>query len=124
MGKYRSYQGVKRTQRPWKVHPIWRGIGCILLLLIPIISYAGAFVLVRANYANRWVAIPEEMRGYSVVPYLGRLYYADLAIALVLTFIVFAIITAIYTMVYSMVGPARYGPTDSPPLRRKPRKNR
>lgn len=24
---------------PWRVHPIWRGVGCILMVLIPIIAY-------------------------------------------------------------------------------------
>ena len=37
----------KAESRPWSVHPIWRGIGCLWLVLLPVMSYAGAYLLVR-----------------------------------------------------------------------------
>ncbi len=33
--KYRKEQQDRR----WEIHPIWRGIGCALILLIPIMAW-------------------------------------------------------------------------------------
>ena len=33
-------------RRPWKVHPVWRGIGCFMAILIPIMAWAGAIVMI------------------------------------------------------------------------------
>jgi len=123
MGRYRSYtrQGVK--ERPWDVHPIWRGIGCILIILIPIMAYAGAVVLIRENTENNWVSLPRELTVSYVIPYLGfRINFADIAATILLMFIGFGVLVVIYAFIYRLIGPPRYGPLDSPPIKRKPRK--
>jgi hypothetical protein len=38
---------IKKEERLWKVHPIWRGIGCIWLAVLPIMAYAGAWLMTR-----------------------------------------------------------------------------
>lgn len=125
MGRYRSFTRQEVKERPWDVHPIWRGIGCILVILIPIMAYAGAVVLVRENFENNWVALPPELTGSLVIPYLGAtVYYAEIAATFVLMFFGFGVLVVIYSFLYSLVGPPRYGPLDSPPIKRKPKKRR
>ena len=125
MGRYRSYTRQTAKERPWDVHPIWRGIGCILIILIPIMAYAGAVVLVRENFKNKWVALPTELIGSFVIPYLGaRVYYAEIAATLLLMFFGFGVIVILYSLMYRLVGPARYGPLDGRPIRHKPRKRK
>lgn len=45
MSRYTSH--VKREERPWRIHPIWRGIGCLWLILLPVMSYAASWLIVR-----------------------------------------------------------------------------
>jgi len=110
----------RKTRRT--IHPAWRGIGCIFMVLIPILAYAAAVTLVRENLKQRWVELPSEMLGFFSLPSLGRVYYADIAVALGLLFIIFALFTVAYALVYRLVGPSYYGPTDAlPPPKRKRR---
>jgi hypothetical protein len=116
MSKYDpTYQPKSRRTIIPPVHPVWRGIGCVLLILLPIIAFAGAKTLVQANRTQRWVQIPVELSGFFILPVVGRVFYADLALAAILIVIGFAIITVVYSVVYRIIGIPRYGPLDSPP---------
>ena len=44
MGKFDRYDKFQEMQQQpaSQVHPIWRGIGCVMLILIPILAYAAA----------------------------------------------------------------------------------
>ena len=120
MGRYRSYTRQEVKERPWEVHPIWRGLGCILIILIPIMSYAAAVVVVHENLVNKWVDLPPELTGFLVTPYLGvRVFFAEIAATLLFMFIGYGILVLIYSIMYRIVGPPRYGPLDSPPIRRQ-----
>ena len=45
MSKYKSYQAPP-PERRYKIHPIWQGIGCIMLLVVPVLAFIAAQVLV------------------------------------------------------------------------------
>lgn len=120
MGRYRSYTRQEVKERPWEVHPIWRGLGCILIILIPIMAYAAAVVVVHENLVNKWVDLPPELTGFLVIPYLGvRVFFAEISATLLFMFIGYGILVLIYSIMYRIVGPPRYGPLDSPPIRRQ-----
>jgi hypothetical protein len=110
-----TYQPRSRRSIIPPVHPVWRGIGCLLLILLPIISFAGAKLLVQANSRQRWIQIPSELSGSFIAPVVGRIFYADLALAVILIVIGFAIITVVYAIIYRIIGIPRFGPLDSPP---------
>jgi hypothetical protein len=119
MSKYHQpYLNPASKPRPWKIHPIWRGIGCLLLILLPIIAFAAAKVLVQENFRQHWVSIPEQLAGSMVVPSIGRVFYTDLAVTIILIVIGFGLLTVLYAMVYRLFGPPTYGPLDAPPQRR------
>lgn len=116
MSKYDpTYQPRSRRSFLPPVHPVWRGIGCFLLILLPILAFAGAKLLVQANMKQRWIQIPSELAGSFSIPVIGRVIYADLAVTVGLIIIGFAIITLVYAIVYKVLGIPRYGPMDSPP---------
>lgn len=122
MSRYsRPFMHPAAKPRPWKIHPIWRGIGCLLIFLLPIISFAGAMLLVRENFEQRWVDFPEEFTRLSVASPLGRLYLADVAVWIVLMILGFALLTLLYAFANRLFGPPRYGPLDMPPIRRPKR---
>ncbi|MFL7893696.1 MAG: hypothetical protein ACK2UM_11455 [Anaerolineales bacterium] len=110
-----TYQPKSRRSIIPPVHPVWRGIGCLLLVLLPIISFAGAKLLVQANSRQRWVQMPSELTNSFIVPVIGRVFFADLALAVILIVIGFAIITVAYAIIYRIIGIPRFGPLDSPP---------
>jgi hypothetical protein len=45
MSRYKV--NIRREDRPWSIHPIWRGIGCIWLVILPVMAYAAAWLIVR-----------------------------------------------------------------------------
>ena len=123
MGYTRDYLNKPQMrERPWKVHPIWRGIGCILIILIPIMSYAAAVMLVDANITAGWVPAPAVYMQTVLVPYLDMPIahlYANLMVAGVLMLVGYAGLMVFYSVMYSVVGPPRLGPQDAPPIHRK-----
>ncbi len=132
--KYAKYEYKQIKARRWKVHPIWRGIGLVLIILVPILSWSGAYLLVRENFKNRWFEVPVElMKSVNFAPLLhyvpqlggvvdsiGRIYYADLALTVLFIAVGFGLLTILYGILYRTMGPERYGPVDAPPIRRSP----
>ena len=124
MSRYsRPYIHPAAKPRPWQIHPIWRGIGCLMLILLPIISFSGGVLLVRENFQQRWVPVPGEFLQFIIVPVIGRVYYADLAASAMLLILGFGVLTVLYAFVYRLFGPPRYGPLDArmpkPPKKRR-----
>jgi hypothetical protein len=136
MGKYGTYEFSRPgDEKRWKVHPIWRGIGCLLMIIIPVVSYAGAALLVRENIEYAWFQVPVELSGvvnfepvYSFLPFLqsfllslGPIYYLDILLTVAFMIVGFGLVSGVYSIMYRAVNPSRYGPYDAPPIRRSRR---
>lgn len=127
MSKYDKFsQGSRMPERPWKIHPIWRGIGCLMMIVIPIMAYAGAVVLVQQNAEQRWLPMPKELTQTVAIPFLGDVenFIAVVIVTALLMIVGFGVFTILYSMIYSAVGPPRLGPLDAPPVRRSPSKKK
>jgi hypothetical protein len=132
MAKYRSYER-KEIQPIRGTHPIWRGIGCIILILVPILAYLGALLILERGQQEGW-AFPPELMGYPQVPawafrfaVLGPAVgafagannlYITLLLTVTLTLIAFGVLALIYSWMYKVVGPSRYSPLDAPEVGR------
>jgi hypothetical protein len=121
MGKNDIYSqsSIHAAKKP--IHPIWRGIGFIFIILIPILSYIGALLLLEENAKRGWFGIPREFLVPLFDPFLG----VKIGIAIVLMVILYGVYTLISFIVLSIAAPPRYGPFDVPPQRyrgnKKPR---
>lgn len=135
MTKYSTAQQRRRvtdTEKP--LHPVWRGIGCLLILIIPTLSYILAAASVQLAVDQNW-PMPYQLMGYPVIPVL---LWKDVGIAPLLLFIqnrnnLYAILAFTlfyiiffstlvsfgYALIYRFAGPARYGPLDAPPPKGK-----
>jgi hypothetical protein len=125
MTKYTQYaRNAPAKPRPWKVHPIWRGIGCILMVVIPVLSYAIAGELVKANSANGWIYVPIQLFQPIPIPILRTVPHQPivLIVTLLLMLLGFGVLVAIYSLIYRFTGPPTLGPLDAPPERRRPRR--
>jgi hypothetical protein len=132
MGRYTSYQKQKEKVKRDEVHPVMRGIGCILLVLVPIIAYGTAVYLVDYGVRSGW-PIPIGWLGtVELPPLLLRLgglaviwnylqaqnnLTANLVFAFTITIVIFGILSILYGFMYRLFGPPEYGPTDEPPIR-------
>lgn len=127
MGKYDKYNPQSHmAETPWKIHPVWRGIGCLMILIIPALAFAGAILVVQANADQKWVPIPAELSQGLTLPLFGTVesILAVVIVAVLLALIGFGVMTIIYSLVYSLIGPPRYGPQDAPPIHNKPNNRR
>jgi hypothetical protein len=138
MGKYGSFK-QQPFQRPYDVHPIWRGIGCFMMILIPLVSIVGAMVLIETGQKEGW-PFPYELMGYPRLPALayqlpviGEIsrsvssvnnLYAIALFSLVFMILGFAVISLVYSFAYKAMGPSRYTPLDAPEVPRGKRYKR
>jgi hypothetical protein len=124
--QYRKQQ----EERPWKINPIWRGIGCFLILLIPIMAWFAADLFL--HFGPRIINSPElnkpltikyiqiaeidrviaDLNQFIVSQHLvgGQFFYFFLFMI-----IGFGILAFVYAVLYHVAGPPRYGPFDVPP---------
>jgi len=122
MAKYRQYERPEIEKKdPLEVHPIWRGIGCIFMIIMPVVAYAGALLLLEANGRQNWVRVPAELSQSVTLPVLGVMphLYATLVTTVILLLLGFGLLTIVFAIFYSSFGPSRYGPFDAPPPRRR-----
>lgn len=119
MGKYDSSYSRDSKKPKREVHPIWRGVGCSLLILIPIISYSGARVLLEQNAKSGWFPIPGDLIARGTFPLVGNypMLYIEAILTVALMLVLYGLFTLIYFMFYSMFAPPRYSDTDAPPIR-------
>ncbi|MEZ0395871.1 MAG: hypothetical protein ABWK53_05525 [Anaerolineales bacterium] len=134
MAKYAKYQRPVPPRPPDNVHPIWRGIGCLMMILVPILSYALTIVLVETGIQNGW-PIPPQLLGrisfpgwvwnVPVLEDIARFIHGINNLLAILVFFVVilgllsVIFSFIYSLIYSAFAPPLYTPVDAPPPRRK-----
>ena len=135
MGRYSptTIRSKPKIERP---HPVWRGIGCILMIVVPIISFGIAELTVQSTWAQKYV--PYQLLGYPVMPailwkpgflnpILGFIqslpnFYGVLVLFLLYLIVIGAFVSVGYAYIYKTLGPPRYGPQDAPPPKIKARR--
>ena len=135
MGRYRE---TSREVGPRKkeLHPIWRGIGCVILVLVPIISFAAASVLMPLLLERGWVPqqllfTPQIPTWFWYAPVLAEVFqflfgryaiFATLILTAVFIILLSGVFSLVYAIMYQTVAPPRYGPMDAPPPKVKIKK--
>jgi len=138
MGRYSMQR--KHEERPWKIHPVWRGIGVIWMCLIPIMSYALAKIFNQMNNQSHWLPVSPELAKQIVInPYTlpsgvtipfnvltdifpwGPHYYIELLFWGGFIFLGFGLLSIFYAFLYRSFGPPPnpYEVVKDPPRRRR-----
>lgn len=132
MGKYSSYNRQQARPRANGVHPVMRGIGCVMFVLVPILSYGIAVLLVNYGYSHGWPIPPNWFGTPTIHPLLLKLHglqpiwdflvlqnnlIANLIFTIAIIVVIGGIMSIIYGYMYTIFGPPRYGPMDVPPIR-------
>jgi len=118
-------------------HPIWRGIGCFIIIVVPVLSFAAAdlslpFFLNRGLVPKELLvtpATPDWM--WTLIPGLAPIFQflfgryaigAILILTVLFIIILGGIFSVLYSFMYRTVAPSRYGPMDAPPPKVKVKK--
>jgi hypothetical protein len=123
-----------RRAAPRQTHAIWRGIGCILLLIVPLIAWVLSVITVRTAVDGGW-PLPWQLLGYPALPpglwnvralapvlaFIQRQQnlYLIVVVAIAYTIAIAGVLSLGYALFYQIVGPPRYGPLDVPQPRYK-----
>jgi len=132
MSKYTSYYRKPTKPRNVGIHPVMRGIGCIMMVVVPILAYGLSMLLVDYAGARGW-PIPPDWYGPPTIPPLLWNFQglqpillfiqaqnnldANLVFAVAITIVIGGVMSVIYGYIYTIFGPPRYGPQDAPPIR-------
>ncbi len=124
-------------ERKWAVHPIWRGIGCFMLIIIVLLSYVGAKEFVDYNQRSQKLGLPKFLYDKVQISYtkyvpalkdndvvnkaLESVKWGYVIFMLIFMFVGFGAFSFVYSAMYRVSGPPRYTPLDSPRVG-KPRK--
>ncbi len=134
MGKYAKFQ--RKTPEKKGLNPIWRGIGCILIVVVPLLAYGLMVLFVPVIIATG--KVPYQLLGFvhfpdwaykvrvvaDIVIFIGSIQ--NLWLNIITFFVIVLILTTVasllYSWIYSVVGPARYTEMDAPPSKHKVKK--
>ncbi len=134
MGKYARYQ--RKSSGRKEIQPIWRGIGCILIIVVPLLAFGMTWAFVPPIIATGKVPyqllgrvqFPEWVFRVRIVAYIASYIgsidnlWMNVITFLVMLLILTAVSSLLYSMIYALVGPARYSEHDAPPTKYKGKK--
>ena len=123
MSKHNIRVHQKPKERKWRVHPFWRGFGCLWFILMPIMSFAGAKLAVQAL----WPSLPSQLSRVVDLPTLDYwfmkapldldflinwlpekpLYFADLFFFGAFCLLGFGVLSLLYALLYRIFGPPK-----------------
>jgi hypothetical protein len=119
---YESDFDREKRERDREPHPIWRGIGVAMVVLVPIISFTIADLTISWMKTNRGFEIPLPLAKWAWdLPFYGVVEdaLAVVLFALVVMLIVFGIFTIINAFVYRATSDQNLRRFESPPKRFK-----
>jgi hypothetical protein len=120
MGKdsWRSRQAEEEREKRKRMHPVWRGVGCIFMGILSLMGYLLADWFVVANATSHWIYMPRELIRPSFAPFLPAGIFVKVAGAIIFLILSYGVLSVIYAIMF----PVRPGPTDVPLQRKRPRR--
>ena len=132
-----KYQSGSKYNEPRKDNTgaYMRGIGCLMMLVVPVFSYALGKELVKNNIG--YGVIPKDWFGFMKIPEgiansglapIARQLASVPGLPAILVFtalgilVLGGVIAIMYGYIYQIATPNRYGPMDVPPPRVKTKK--
>ena len=111
--RYRMLEEQRLKKK--RLNPVWRGVGCLLMVVLTLGGYLFSNWFLVQNYVNNWIYLPPEVIRPSFLPAWvppGTMVSAIVA----LLFLVFSF--GLVSLFYAIFFPLKLGETDVPPLPR------
>jgi hypothetical protein len=120
MGKHSQYARPNELQLEYekskRVNPIWRGIGFVFMVVVPILSYFATLYILQQNQVKNWFPLPVDI----ISPWGNDpLIFIKILMTVGIAIIAFMLIFLVGSVLFRIFGPPRYGPLDSPPVTRE-----
>ena len=138
MSKYSKFER-KTPQARYKIHPIWAGIGFLMVIIVPIMAWAAATESVGLALKQGWPMMYEFPRNLALpdilytLPMIGNIAGSLSSIAnfpaiatffLIILVLLIGALSFAYAMIYRVIGPPRYSSQDAPAQRVRTKKYR
>jgi len=117
---WRHQMEDKERAKRKEINPIWRGVGCFLMVVLSIAGYYFADWLLYQNEVNGWFQLAQNMIHIDALPWLTTGVLLKFAVAVVFLIISFGLINLVYAILF----PVQLGKYDSPPLKPTPRRKK
>lgn len=120
---YRRYP--KNEEKIARPHPVWRGIGCLLMIVIPVLAFGLADVLMPTlRTALPGFNLPPQLRGnFEITPgWVITDFWAVVGLAVLLAFALYAILAVVNSIIYSATANKNLKAFDAPAERYKKKK--
>ena len=102
-----------------RMNPVWRGVGCLLLVALALAGYFFANWFLVANFENGWIFIPNEALNPTFVPaWLFPYLSQGVLVKLVTAGLVMILGYGVLSVGYAILFPIQLGETDVKPMRR------
>lgn len=126
MGRRSSwqFQQQERERRDSKrMNPMWRGVGCLLVIGIGVLGYLFANWFIVQNSINRWIFLPPEVINPDV-PLIGSALAGGNLVRIVVALLFLLTAFAFMNFFYAILFPVKPGEHDlpTPRKRRRPRR--
>ena len=94
--------GERRGSFPWRVHPIWRGIGFAFLVIVPLIAYG----LVEAMLPMLEGPLPGIFGEVQSLPLVGEVdaFLGRIFATFILSIVILLLLSILGSFLYSLLG--------------------
>ena len=112
---WRFRQMDEEREKKKRLNPLWRGIGCFMMMMLSLGGYLFSDWFLRQNALNNWIFLPPEViRPSFLPPWVPPGALVSFVVALIFLIMSYGIVS----LAYAVASPHRRGETDVPPLRR------
>ncbi len=116
---YQFTDTAKARELKHQINPVWRGIGCLLVLGLSVTGYLFAGWFLRANLENGWIFLPSQL---IYPPNFPAFLPPGFIVRIVVAFLFMIFSYGALSFVYALLFPKQLGETDAPPIRRRRRR--
>lgn len=109
MPKHTIFNRVVQRDPTPAIHPIWRGIGCVMLVLIPVLAFFISNILINNRATIPWFDIPLDL---IVMSLRDPLILVRIFFTAVVTLVIFFLVALVTFTVDRLVNPKKKGPYD------------
>ncbi len=108
MPKHGSYQVEDPGRKEKKQeHPIWRGIGCVMIIVVPLFSFFAASLLIDSRQHFPWMIIPQEI---IVASFRDPLIFVRVVYAIIIAMLLFLLMAAVTYAINQISKPRHIDP--------------
>lgn len=118
---YQFRDKAAKRDRERELNPVWRGVGCVLLVLLGLAGYGVAGWFLVANQQNGWIYLPPALY---YPPYVPDFVPAGMILRLAMALLVMVLGYGILSFVYAIMFPIQPGENDVPPMKRRRKRRR